>query len=51
LKHVQKSPARYRKRKDIPSCPNCNKNLIPISYEEFIRLKEKALLNPKKSKF
>jgi hypothetical protein len=51
LKRVQKSPARYRKRKDIPSCPNCNKNLIPISYEEFIKLKEKTLLNPNKSKF
>lgn len=50
LKRVQKPPPRYKKKKDIPNCPSCNKKLIPISYEEFIGLKEKALLNPKKSK-
>jgi hypothetical protein len=50
VKRTQKTNIRWKKQKRNPECPKCNKKLEEIPYEEFIKLKEKVLLNPKKSK-
>lgn len=50
LKRIKKYPYRYRKQKPVNKCPKCNKILNEIHYEDFIVLKEKALLNPSKDK-
>jgi hypothetical protein len=50
LKRAVKVTNRYKKSKQSFECPQCGRKMIETPYEDFIQLKEKALLNPEAKK-